>query len=142
MNLFVVFSGLQLEEQLLHQMDMDQWPKMKEQLAKTFASRTQAEWCETFKDLDACVEPVLTVDEAVIHPHNKDRGTFVLSEGLYEPTPAPKLSRTPGNCEQTSSIHSGQHTKEILLEAGYSEAEIQELLKEGVVYCPNMKSSL
>ena len=82
MNLFVVFSGLQLEGQLPHQMDMDQWPKMKEQLAKAFASRTQAEICI------------------------------------------------------------GQHTKEILLEVGYSQAEIQELLKEGVVDCPNMKSSL
>ena len=142
MNLFVVFSGLQLEGQLSHQMDMDQWPKMKEQLAKAFASRTQAEWCETFEDLDACVEPVLTVDEAVIHPHNKDRETFVLNEGLYEPTPAPKLSRTPGNCERTPSISIGQHTKEILLEVGYSQAEIQELLKDGVVDCPNIKSSL
>ena len=79
------------------QADLDQWPKAKEQIAGVFSTKTQSEWCEIFKDLDACVEPVLTADEASVHSLNKERKTFALNEGVYKPTPAPKLSRTPGN---------------------------------------------
>ena len=123
-------------------MDLDEWPKAKDQLARAFSTKTQAEWCETFKDLDACVEPVLTTDEAPTHPHNKERKTFILNDGTYEPAPAPKLSKTPGNCEPKPPLCIGEHTLEVLHEAGYSQAEIQELLREGIIDCPNTKSSL
>ena len=134
--------GLQLEGKLPHQMDIDEWPKAKEQVARAFSTKTQSEWCDTFKDLDACVEPVLSTDEAPIHPHNEERKTFVLNDGAYEPTPAPKLSRTPGNCTPKPQPAIGEHTLQVLEEAGYSPTEIQQLINDGVIECSNMKSSL
>ena len=134
--------GLELEGRLPHQTDLDQWEKAKEQIASVFSTKTQSEWCEIFKDLDACVEPVLTTNEAPTHPHNKERNTFAFNDGAYEPNPAPKLSRTPGNCQPKPQPSIGEHTVEVLQETGYSQSEIQELMGDGVVDCPNMKSSL
>ena len=134
--------GLELEEKLPHQLDIDQWEKAKGQIASVFSTKTQSEWCGIFKDLDACVEPVLTTDEAPTHPHNKERNMFAFNDGAYEPTPAPKLSRTPGNCQPRPQPSIGEHTVEVLHETGYTQSEIQELMSDDIVSCPNMKSSL
>ena len=131
-----------MEGKLPDQADLDQWPKAKEQIAGVFSTKSQSEWCEIFKDLDACVEPVLTTDEAPAHPLNKERNTFALNQGVYEPTPAPKLSRTPGNCTPRPQPNIGEHTFEVLEEAGYSDREIKQLIRDDVVDCPNIKSSL
>ena len=88
------------------------------------------------------IEPVLTIDEASVHSLNKERKTFALNEGVYEPTPAPKLSRTPGNCTPRPQPNIGEQTFEVLEEAGYSDREIKQLIRDGVVDCPNIKSSL
>ena len=121
---------------------MEQWPKAKEEIARIFSTKTQKEWCEIFKDLDACVTPVLTTDEAPHYTHNKEKKTFILSNNAYEPSPAPKLSRTPGNCEAKSLPEVGEHSIEVLQEIGYTETEVQQLIKDGVVDHPNLKSSL
>lgn len=123
-------------------MDVKQWPKAKEEIARVFSKRTQSEWCETFEDLDACVTPVLTADEAPCHPHNDERKTFILSDGTYEPSPAPKLSRTPGYCKSMTQPEVGEHSLEVLKEAGYTQTEIQKLINDGVVDHLNLKSSL
>lgn len=136
------FVGLELEGKLPHQADIEQWKKAKEQIAHVFATKTQAEWCKIFKDLDACVEPILTIEEASSHPHNKERNMFTYSNGAYEPNPAPKLSRTPGVCQPKPRPSIGDHTVEVLQEAGYTQTEIHKLLTDGVVECPNVKSSL
>jgi len=65
-----------------------------------------------------------------------------LSDGAYEPSPAPKLSRTPGHCKLKTQPEVGEHSLEVLKEAGYTQTEIQELLNDGVVDHPNLKSSL
>ena len=131
-----------MEGKLPHQSDIEQWPKAKEEIAKEFVTKTQSEWCETFKDLDACVTPVLTTDEAPRYTHNEERKTFILNDGTYEPSPAPKLSRTPGHCESKTQPEIGEHSIEVLQEIGYTQKEIQELIKDGVVGHPNLKSSL
>ena len=82
------------------------------------------------------------MDEAPYEPHNEERKTFIWSDGAYEPTPAPKLSRTPGCCESKPQPKIGEHSMEVLQEIGYTRTEIQQLISEGVVDYIDMKSSL
>ena len=87
-------SGLQGQE-LPNQMDRTAWPAFKERLTKIFKSKTRDEWCKIMEGSDVCFAPVLNMDEAPEHPHNKHRGTFVESGGVSQPGPAPRFSRTP-----------------------------------------------
>lgn len=75
--------------------DPANWPVLREKLAETFRSRTRAEWEAVFDGSDACVVPVLSVAEALTHPHNTARGTFVTVNGAAQPAPAPRLSGVP-----------------------------------------------
>jgi alpha-methylacyl-CoA racemase len=72
------------------------WPAMTERLAATFASRPRHEWLALLEGSDACVTPVLHLEEAAQHPHNRARGVFIERDGVTQPAPAPRLSRTPG----------------------------------------------
>jgi alpha-methylacyl-CoA racemase len=76
------------------QMERQQWPQMQVQFADLFKTRTRAEWCALLEGTDACFAPVLTTDEAVSHPHNRGRGTYVEIDGIVQPGPAPRFSRT------------------------------------------------
>ncbi len=77
------------------QWDEARWPALKARLAAAFAARPRDEWCRLFDGSDACVTPVLDLDEAPEHAHNRARGTFVEHDGLLQPAPAPRFSRTP-----------------------------------------------
>lgn len=77
------------------QHDLDGWPELRARFTETFAGRTRDEWATVFGDTDACVVPVLSMAEAVEHPHNIARGTFVEADGVVQPVPAPRFSRTP-----------------------------------------------
>jgi alpha-methylacyl-CoA racemase len=70
------------------------WPELRKRLAETFATRTRAEWMTVFDGTDACVAPVLSMPEAAKHPHLAARGTYVEHEGVVQPAPAPRFSRT------------------------------------------------
>jgi alpha-methylacyl-CoA racemase len=100
-------------EDLPHQMDATQWGTMKERLAGIFRSRTRDEWCSIMEGTDVCFAPVLTMSEAARHPHNVARGTFIERDGIVQPAPAPRFSRTPGAVQRPPS-HAGQHTDEVL----------------------------
>lgn len=76
--------------------DPAHWPALRDRLAAVFATRRRDDWDALFARTDACVAPVLSVAEAPQHPHNRARGAFVRADGLTQPAPAPKLSRTPG----------------------------------------------
>ncbi|MCU1375998.1 MAG: mcr, partial [Actinomycetia bacterium] len=76
------------------QRDPAAWPAQKARLAEVFATRTRAEWCEVLEGTDACFAPVLTMSEAARHPHNVARATFVDVDGIRQPAPAPRFSRT------------------------------------------------
>lgn len=76
------------------QMKSAAWPDLKARLAALFATRSRAEWCELLEGTDACFAPVLDWDEAPAHAHNVARGTFVKSNGVVQPAPAPRFSRT------------------------------------------------
>jgi crotonobetainyl-CoA:carnitine CoA-transferase CaiB-like acyl-CoA transferase len=76
------------------QMDREHWPEAKGRLATLFKTRTRDEWCAVLEGTDACFAPVLTTDEAPEHPHNKMRRTYVEIDGIVQPAPAPRFSRT------------------------------------------------
>ena len=129
-----VFSGLDLSHTEAPQFG-GEYAAMCLVLQARFATKTQEEWCRVFDHLDACVAPVLERNEAHEHPHNKDKQSFLKhpETGESEPKPAPSLGRTPG---VTKSLHhpaSGENSREILRELGYSAGEIEELIKEEVV---------
>ena len=64
-------------------------------LADLIRQRTQAEWCERLEAGNAWFAPVLSFDEAVEHPHNRWRETFINIDGVVQPAPAPRYSNTP-----------------------------------------------
>jgi alpha-methylacyl-CoA racemase len=76
-------------------MDRGQWPAAKAKLAARFKTKTREEWCRLLEGSDACFAPVLSLAEAPAHPHNLARGTFVEVDGIVQPAPAPRFSRTP-----------------------------------------------
>ncbi|MEU9884647.1 CaiB/BaiF CoA-transferase family protein [Sphaerisporangium sp. NPDC051011] len=71
--------------------DRANWPEIRRRLTAAFASKTRAEWERIFEGSDACVSPVLDIGEAVRHPHNAARGTYVEVGGVVQPAPAPRL---------------------------------------------------
>lgn len=77
-----------------HQYDQSNWPAIKNVLASKFEERTQSEWCEFFKGTEACFAPVLSFDEAPAHPHMKAREAFITVDGVLQPAPAPRFSRS------------------------------------------------
>jgi alpha-methylacyl-CoA racemase len=76
------------------QMDASGWPLLKDKLTQIFQTRTREAWCEILEGTDACFAPVLDWDEAPLHPHNVARGTYVDVDGVMQPAPAPRFSRT------------------------------------------------
>jgi alpha-methylacyl-CoA racemase len=76
------------------QMDRPRWPEAKAALARVFKEKTRAQWCALLEGTDACFAPVLTMAEAPQHPHNRARGTYVEIDGVTQPAPAPRFSRT------------------------------------------------
>ena len=76
------------------QMDADGWPALKTRVAALFASKPRDAWTALLEGSDACFAPVLDWDEAPRHPHNVARGTFVTVDGVVQPAPAPRFSRT------------------------------------------------
>ena len=97
-----------------------------------FKTKTRDEWCEIMEGSDVCFAPVLTFNEAPNHPHNRARKTFVDVEGVFQPNPAPRFSRTPGSVKGSAPGY-GQNTRDGLLEWGFREAEIDSLEEENIV---------
>ena len=77
---------------------------MKARFAAIFRTRTRDEWTAVFDGTDACVAPVLSPCEAHLHPHNAARSTFVEVEGVVQPAPAPRFSRTPSSVSRPPSF--------------------------------------
>jgi alpha-methylacyl-CoA racemase len=76
------------------QADRERWVVQKQKLSAIFRSRTRDQWCALLEDSEACVTPVLSMTEALHHPHNVARGTFIEVDGVTQPAPAPRYSET------------------------------------------------
>jgi len=124
-------SGLKNEE-LPRQNDRPSWPRMKERLKALFLTKTRDEWCKLMEGTDICFAPVLSMDEAPRHPHNQLRGTFVVQDGVAQPAPAPRFSRTPSAIQCPPAVP-GEHTEEALRDWGFSFTELEKLRNCGAI---------
>jgi alpha-methylacyl-CoA racemase len=112
------------------QYDRRAWPEMREALAALFRRRKRDEWTALLQGCDACTSPVLTMAEAAAHPHAQQRQSFVEVGGVLQPAPAPRFGRSRPSAPRPAPTL-GQHTRELLLEAGYSESDITAMLAAG-----------
>jgi len=114
------------------QYDPRVWPEMREAIGARLATRTRDEWARQFEHGDACVAPVLTLHEAPSHPHARSRAAFVEVDGVVQAAPAPRFSRS-----QASTLRAprpaGSDGEAVLLEAGFSAAEVQQLRDASVL---------
>ena len=105
---------------------------MKARVATVVATRTRDEWTAIFDGTDACVAPVLSPWEAPSHPHNQARSTFVEIDGVVQPAPAPRFSRTPSSISRPPSVPGGD-TVSGLLEWGIDEGTVAKLRETGAL---------
>ena len=123
----------ELDESIFgEQMSRDLWPEQKEAIKKIFLDKTRDEWCELMEGTDVCFAPVLDMSEAPKHPHNIERKTFIDLEGVTQPAPAPRFSRTEPEVASSPSIV-GEHTDEVLTSIGLSDKDINTLKTSGAV---------
>jgi len=114
------------------QYDQSEWPAMKRRFAETFKTKTRDEWCALLEGTDACFAPVLSLTEAPHHRHNVARGTFVDVDGVVQPAPAPRFSRTPVAIQGPPAAP-GQHTDQALRDWGFSADDVATLRSAGAV---------
>ncbi len=129
--LLVEKAGLPATE-FAAQMDQSRWPEYKEKITRVFKTKTRDEWCGIMEGTDVCFSPVLSLGEVADHPHNKARETFVELDGIVQPAPAPRFSRTTVGVSHSSRVP-GEDTASVLAQAGFSESEIQSLVESGAV---------
>jgi alpha-methylacyl-CoA racemase len=116
---------LELDPAELPQWDRERWPAFKERLAAVFATRTAQEWGALLEHEDACASVVRGLADAPSHPHNVARGTFVELDGMVQPGPAPRLSRTPGEARSSRQDLAG------VLERWEVDAVLRDRLADG-----------
>ncbi|MCC7120036.1 MAG: CoA transferase [Gammaproteobacteria bacterium] len=114
------------------QMDQTRWPEWKRRFADVFKTRTRDEWSALMVHEDACAMPVLSLDEAAAHPHNKARKSFVEFAGVEQAAPAPRFSRTVPALTQPPA-EPGEHTDAVLAEFGFTAVEIAHLREQGAL---------
>lgn len=112
-------TGLAGDPEFAAHMDRSAWPRLSDKLAAIMKTKTRDEWCALMEGSDVCFAPVLSWEEATKHPHNVARQTFVDVEGLNQPAPAPRFSRTP-SAIQGPPGGMGAKTEEILESWGVS----------------------
>ena len=117
---------------LPQQHDRARWPELRAAFAERIATRTRAEWEATFAGSDACVAPVLSLSEVRGHPHKAARATFLTRDGVLQPAPAPRFSRTAAELGSAPSPR-GADGEAVLRDWGYAQDEIVALHRRGVV---------
>lgn len=117
---------------LMQQLNVPQFEPMRAKLAGIFRTKTRDEWCALLEGTDVCFAPVLSMSEAPDHPHAKARNAFVDIEGIQQPAPAPRFSRTPGSVRNPPP-HPGEHSKELLRAWGKDDETIEALIAAGVI---------
>ncbi|KAL7854155.1 hypothetical protein AOLI_G00209990 [Acnodon oligacanthus] len=139
-----LIQGLGLDAvDLPAQMSVSDWPQLKQTFTRIFAKKTQAEWTRIFYGTDACVTPVLSLDEVGSHPHNHERGSFLRNaQGEVSPRPSPVLSRSPAEPSMSRDPFIGEHTRAVLKEYGFEAAQVEKLLSAGIVECNEAKARL
>ena len=119
-------------DELPPQNDKAQWPAMKQKFADRIAEKTMAEWTAIFDGTDACVAPVRRFDDALTDAHNSARESFVRVDGIVQPAPAPRFSRTTAAIARGADFP-GASTDAALAAWGFSADEIDALRASGAV---------
>jgi alpha-methylacyl-CoA racemase len=136
-----LIEGIGLDIDPGSQHDVARWPELRAAIAARFATRSRDEWAELLGTSDACVTPVLALDEVQRHPHNRARGTFGdeldgavpdTARGHAMPSPAPRLSRTPGSVRFPAPVP-GADARAILSELGIPPEVVDRLIGGGAV---------
>lgn len=112
--------------------DRANWPALKAIIADRLRQRSRDEWTTVFADSDACCAPVLAPEEAPQHPHNATRGNFVEIDGVMQPAPAPRFSRSRPGLPSAPEAP-GASTVPALQEWGIAAAEIERLQRLGAI---------
>jgi alpha-methylacyl-CoA racemase len=108
------------------------WPRMRARLAEIMRGRTRDEWCSLLEGSDVCFAPVLRFTEAHEHPAARARNSYFELDGVWQPAPAPRFSRTPSAVAH--GVHgAGQDTQQVLGAMGFEAQEIDALLKGGSI---------
>jgi alpha-methylacyl-CoA racemase len=106
---------------------------MKEKVAAVFASKTREEWARFGAQHDCCVEPVLAPEEIARDPHLASRGLFFKLETLRGEVPQVRTPVTPLDVAFTPPPRMGEHTRAVLRDGGFADAEIDALVQCGAV---------
>ena len=125
-------SGLDAINDLPRQMERAEWPAVQMQLTEIFKTKTRDEWDEIMLGTDICYAPILDFNDAINHPHNLSRDTFVTVDGIHQAAPAPRFSRTPPETP-ASAVAPGAQTSEVLSQFGFDDGEIAALRDSGAV---------
>lgn len=117
------------------QFDTGKWPAHSARFEAMFKTKTRDAWCDLLEGSDACFAPVLSMAEAPRHPHNKARKTFVEVDGIIQPGPAPRFSRTRSEIKSPPYVPGAANNK-ALTEWEVPESEIERLQQAGVIGSP------
>jgi alpha-methylacyl-CoA racemase len=120
-------------EPLPAQMDRKAWPALRRRFAAVFRGRTREQWVRDAAGRDACLSPVLSIDEAPAHPQMAARGVFTRFDDLLHPSPAPRFGRTPAGLSRPTP-RPGQHSLEVLRDWGLASSELEALRACGAVF--------
>jgi alpha-methylacyl-CoA racemase len=114
------------------QHERKRWPELRAAFSAAFKSRTRDAWCREMEGTDVCFAPVLSLAEAPRHAHNKARRAFVDIDGVTQPAPAPRFSRTPGAIAR-GAPERGEGGAQALADWGFSETEIEGFRARGAL---------
>jgi alpha-methylacyl-CoA racemase len=115
-----------------NQLDFNQWPQLKEKLAAVFITKTRDQWCEIMEGSDVCFAPVLSMTEAPSHPQNEQRKNFTQIDGVLQPAPAPRFSRSKPEIKNPPP-KPGQDTVAVLEDFGFNAEEIEAMRSVEVI---------
>ena len=127
-ELFVELLGI--KDAAPDRWDLEKTDELRELIAAAFKQKTREEWTAVFDGTDACVAPILRLSEAPTHPHLAARQTFVEHEGILQPQPAPRFSRTTATLSHPPAAGPGVHTREAL--AAWGVGDVDGLVERGV----------
>ncbi len=120
------------DEDFAEQNDPQRWPEQKERLAQIMRGKTRQEWCELMEGTDICFAPVLRFTEAAAHPAAQARDAYIEIDGVSQPAPAPRYSRTPSTVAHGPRAN-GADTQDVLGAMGFAAQEIQALREQGAI---------
>lgn len=124
--------------ELLRLLDVDGTmddPALHDALEQKFRTRSRDEWCAVLEGTDACFTPVLSIAEAPGHAHNRARETFVEIDGIVQPAPAPRFSRTQAPLPSPPESP-GAGGRDALAAWGVDGAVLSAMVESGAVLLP------